>query len=69
MNTCTEELWEELFGENGTIVQTPKAVYWNVKPAMSNKNFTTGLSYALDRKTFATTYGRSASGNFFGNGY
>ena len=69
MNTCTEELWEELFGENGTIVQTPKADYWDVKPAMSNKNFTTGLSYALDRKTFATTYGRSASGNFFGNGY
>ena len=69
MNTCTAELWEELFGENGTVTQTDKSQYWDVKPAMANKDFTLGLSYALDRKTFATTYGRSASGNFFGNGY
>ena len=69
MNVCDEATWVSLFGKNGSIVQTAEKDYWTVKPAMANRNFQLGLSYALDRLTFANTYGRSASVNFFGNAY
>lgn len=69
MNTCTMEEWEALFGENGTITQTQKSDYWDVKPAMSNDSFLRGLSYSINRKELAETLGRSATGNFFGSSY
>ena len=69
MNTCTKAQWELLFGENGSIVQTPKSQYWNVKPAMSNKDFLSGISFALNRKELAETLGRTATANFFGASY
>ena len=59
MNVCDQETWDKLFPGGG----------WKCEPAMSNSDFTAGLSYALDRKTFADTYGRTPSGNYFGNGY
>jgi len=68
-NTCDAAEWEALFGENGSITQTPKSQYWALKPAMSNDAFVKGLGFSIDRKTFADTYGRSATGNYFGNGY
>ncbi len=68
-NTCTKERWAELFGTNGTITQTAEASYWDVKPCMSNNDFLKGLSLSLDRSTFAETYGRTATANYFGNGY
>ncbi len=68
-NTCTKERWAELFGTNGTITQTAEASYWDVKPCMSNNDFLKGLSLSLDRSKFAETYGRTATANYFGNGY
>lgn len=69
MNTCTAEQWELLFGENGSIVQTPRSQYWKVEPAMSNKDFLSGISFALDRKSLAESIGRTPTGNFFGSAY
>lgn len=59
MNACDQETWDEIFPDGE----------WECEPAMSNPDFTAGLSFALDRKTFADTYGRTPSGNFFGNAY
>ena len=69
MNTCTMEEWEALFGENGSITQTPKENYWNVKPIMSNDNFLKGLNYSIDRKGFAEIQGNTPSNNYFGSSY
>ena len=67
MNTCSNEQWEKQFGINGAIYQTPKERYWNIKPAMSNNNFLTGLSYALDRKSLAKNLGKTPTGNYIGD--
>ena len=69
LNTCTPEEWEALFGENGSITQTPKENYWNLKPAMSNDNFIKGLNYCINRKELAETLGASPSNNYFGSAY
>ena len=69
MNTCDAEQWEALFGENGSITQTPKENYWDLKPAMSNDNFLRGLNYSLNRKEFAEILGRTPSANYFGSSY
>ena len=68
-NTASQEYWIYLFGENGTITQTAKEDYWVCEPAMQNENFLNGLSYAFDRKTLATTLGRTPSSNYFGSSY
>ena len=69
LNTCTAEQWEQLFGEHGSITQTPTDSYWDVEPAMANKAFVNGLSYAIDRLTYASKLGRTPSSNYFGSGY
>ena len=52
LNTLDKETWEKFFGENGTICQTEKESYWNVKPFMSNDNFIKGINLALDKSLF-----------------
>ena len=69
LNTCNEEEWEALFGENGSVTQTPKENYWNLKPAMSNDNFIKGLNFAINRKELAETLGATPSANYFGSAY
>ena len=69
MNTCTMEEWEALFGENGSIAQTPKENYWDVKPIMSNDNFLKGLNFCIDRKGFAEITGSTPTANYFGSAY
>lgn len=69
LNTCTQERWIELFGENGTITQTSKDKYWQCEPAMSNSDFIAGLNYAFDRETYASKRGYTPSANYFGSGY
>ena len=69
LNTCDQNTWNQLFGVNGTITQTPKSQYWACEPAMNNKDFVSGLSFALNRKQLAETLGSTPSANFFGNGY
>ena len=66
LNTCDEELWNELFGPQGTI---SKGSTWEVEPAMNNKDFVDGLSFALDRKTLAEALGRTPTANYFGSAY
>jgi len=69
VNSCDADTWEELFGEEGTVTQTPKANYWNVKPAMHNTNFLKGLSYSINRVEFNDSIGRVAAIDFFADTY
>ena len=69
LNTCDEFTWESLFGVNGSVMQTPKSQYWKVEPAMHNKDFVDGLSFALNRKELAESLGRTATANYFGSAY
>lgn len=69
MNSCTEERWVELFGEEGEITRTPQSNYWDVKPWMSNDNFLNGINTAIDRKTFAENRGMIPSNNYFSSNY
>ena len=69
INTCNLEMWEKLFGENGTIIQTKKEDYWDVKPAMSNDNFIKGMILSIDRVDFSMKQGGIPSVSYFGQGY
>ena len=69
VNTCTDERWAELFGVNGTITQTAEEDYWDCEPAMSNPKFIQGLSWAIDRQTFASNLGATPSIEYFTNNY
>jgi len=66
VNSCTQEEWDALFGDNGKIA--PKGD-WTVKPWMSNANFLDGLFYSIDREAFATKRGVAPSTNYFSNAY
>lgn len=52
LNTLDSNTWEYFFGENGTICQTTKENYWDVKPYMSNDNFIKGINLALEKALF-----------------
>ena len=69
LNTCDEATWEYLFGENGIITQTPKDKYWELEPAMSNKDFIKGLNLSINRKEFAEKRGVTPSISYFGDAY
>lgn len=56
LNTCDSALWEQLFGENGSVISTPKEKYWKAKPMMSNSHFLHGLNYSLNRAELVTLY-------------
>ncbi len=62
-NTCTQEYWHELFGKDG------EKDAWECEPAMANKNFVAGLSYAINRKEIADKAGANPSGDYFGDVY
>ena len=66
VNSCTQEMWDTLFGDNGKI---NKGSTWNVKPWMSNDNFLNGLFYSIDRKTFAENRGVQPSIDYFSDAY
>ena len=69
INSCTKEYWEQLFGENGSVCQTAKADYWDVKPWMSNDNFIRGLFYSIDRANFASKMGGTPCIDVLGDEY
>ena len=50
LNSTTKEQWNEFFGEEGRVCQTPKSEYWNVKDFLSNDYFLKGLSLALPKE-------------------
>ena len=68
-NSCTQEEWNALFGVNGSVEQTPESDYWVCEPMMSNDDFLTGLSYALNRKELAITNGLTPSLEYFASTY
>lgn len=69
INSCTEESWEEKFGEDGSITQTDPADYWDVKPWMSNDFFLKGLNTCIDRKTFSDNRAVIPSNNYLSTNY
>ena len=69
VNACDQQLWNQLFGVDGTITTTKVADYWECEPAMSNTDFLLGLSWSIDRVTFAASLGRGPSINYFGDAY
>lgn len=69
INTCTAEEWESLFGVNGTVAQTSKSDYWNVKPCLSDEDFLLGLSWSIDRSTYASKRGVTPSLSYFSDAY
>lgn len=69
VNSCTQETWEKLFGENGSVSATPKADYYTCKPWMGNQNFLKGLFYSIDRNTYAQNRGVIASTDYFASSY
>ena len=68
-NALDQETWIKLFGENGSVSQTPVNEYWQTKPALSNAHFRQALSYAFNRKEFAAAKGSIASLNYFSSNY
>ena len=69
VNALDAETWEELFGENGTVTQTPKADYWEVEPALGNSHFVKALNYSIDRQTFANARGSIPSVDYLSSNY
>ena len=69
VNATTEELWEELFGENGTVSKSSKDKYWKVKPIMSNVHFLDGLYYSINRSQFADSQNMTPSQNYLSKAY
>jgi len=69
LNTCDDATWEDLFGVEGSITQTPKSQYWDCEPAMNNDNFVNGLSFAIDRVTLADASGRTPAISYLSDNY
>jgi ABC-type oligopeptide transport system substrate-binding subunit len=69
LNATSQTRWEELFGVNGSIRQTPYQNYWDVKPIMSNKNFLDGLYFSINRQELAIATGRNPSQTFLSDAY
>lgn len=69
MNALSQEEWIKLFGEDGTYAPNKKEDYWECEPALSNKNFRLGLSYAINRRAFADAKGNIPTVNYFSSDY
>ena len=68
VNSCTQEVWNQLFGDEGTVAQLGDNAY-ECKPWMSNQNFIKGLFFSIDRNEFAAKRGSIASTNYFSSNY
>ena len=68
VNSCTQERWNELFGDNGSIIPGKDNDY-KVKPWMSNKNFLDGIYWSINREAFANARGVTPSFNYFADAY
>lgn len=69
VNATTEERYEELFGENGSIYPHDAEEYWPHKPVMSNYNFLNGLYFAINRTELAELMGRNPAQAFLSDAY
>lgn len=68
VNSCTQEIWNSLFGDNGSVKQGKDNAYI-CKPWMSNKNFLKGLYWSINRENFAKARGVTPSINYFAGSY
>ena len=68
VNSCTQERWNELFGDKGQIKIIGDNAYL-VKPWMSNRNFLNGLYWSIDRKSFADARGVNPSISYLADAY
>ena len=69
VNSCDDAMWDQLFGPNGTIVQTPESGKWDLKPAMSNDDFINGLFVATDRDAIVEQTHSNAAYEYFTDEY
>jgi hypothetical protein len=69
INSCTQEEWEYLFGENGVVNQNNKSQYRKVKPFMGNSYFLNGISYSINREEYAKARGVNPSQDYFAPSY
>lgn len=68
VNSCSQEEWNDLFGDSGSIAQLGDNSY-EVKPWMSNENFIKGMFFSIDRDAYAAKRGSIASTNYFSSNY
>ena len=68
VNSCTQDQWNKLFGDNGS-VKVGKDNAYICKPWMSNKNFLKGLYWSINRENFAKARGVTPSINYFAGSY
>jgi hypothetical protein len=69
VNATTEERYEELFGEEGSIYSHDAEDYWPHKPVMSNYNFLNGLYFSINRVELAEATGRFPAQAFLSDAY
>ena len=69
VNATNQERWEELFGVNGSVLQTPEEEYYEVEPIMSNKDFLNAVYFSIDRASLAEITGRNPAQSFFSDAY
>lgn len=69
VNATDAETWDELFGENGVVTQTPDDEKWEVEPALGNANFVKGLSLAINRFEFAAARGSIGTVDYLSSNY
>lgn len=67
VNSCTQEMWNRLFGPDGEIAQ--QSTIYSVKPWMSNDHFLYGLDASINRKEMADNLGFIPSNSFFSSIY
>jgi len=68
-NACDQETWEYLFGVDGVVAQNAKEEYWDLKPLMGNHHFVQGVSYSIDRLSYASARGRIPSVDYLASNY
>lgn len=70
INATDNETWDYLFGKNGVVNQiSSEEERYELEPALSNLNFRNGLSFAIDRQTFANKIGQIPSINYLPSSY
>ena len=69
VNAADQARWEELFGVNGSVLQTPEADYYEVEPIMSNKDFLNAVYFSIDRASLADFTGRNPAQWFISEAY
>ena len=68
VNSCTQEQWNDKFGDKGTVARLGDNKYV-CKPWMSNNKFVKGLFFSIDRNAYAAKRGSIASINYFSSNY